>query len=54
MEDSRWYLGGLRSNHVKAFTRRSKEDSPTVFFPLSHETMPNLDLGRTVTLEKIL
>ena len=51
MEDSRWYLGGLRSNHVKAVT--SKSDGVVV--SMSTPTMKNayLEIHRTVTLEKI-
>ncbi len=53
MEDSRWYLGGLRSNHVKAITNTAPLSSSLV--SISTTTMKNayLDANRKVTLEKI-
>lgn len=54
MEDSRWYLGGLRSNHVKAVTSQNVESTESAVF-MSTATMENayLDINRTLTLEKI-
>ena len=51
MEDSRWYLGGLRSNHVKAITSQSNK----LVVSMSTSTMNNayLEDHRMVTLEKI-
>ncbi len=53
MEDSRWFLGGLRSQHVKA-TEPHDESKDVVI--MSQETFEDAYFieGRTVTLEKIL
>jgi hypothetical protein len=50
--DSRWYLGGLRADHVKAGPVHDRADSAVV---MSSQTWQDAYLkdGRTVTLEKI-
>lgn len=56
MEDSRWYLGGLRSSHVKVVeSQNPEEDSKSGVVSMSIDTMNNayLELTRQVTLEKI-
>ncbi len=52
MADSRWYLGGLRSEHVKAGAVHERDDNAVI---LSNETFKEAYLleGRPVTLEKI-
>ena len=52
MEDSRWFLGGLRSEHVKAAAPHDREDHAVV---MSNKTFREAYLleGRTVTLDKI-
>ncbi|MEX0321911.1 MAG: sodium/solute symporter [Puniceicoccaceae bacterium] len=50
--DSRWYLGGLRSEHCKAATAHDRDDEAVL---MSTETFHAAYLleGKTVTLEKI-
>ncbi len=52
MADSRWYLGGLRSEHVKAGPVHERGDDAVL---VSDETFTEAYLleGKTVTLEKI-
>ncbi|MCB0420854.1 MAG: sodium:solute symporter family protein [Bdellovibrionales bacterium] len=50
MEDSRWWLGGLRSLHVKAYTGKHTEG---VIMPTSVRDASYLENEQTVTLEKI-
>ncbi|MGC9451888.1 MAG: sodium:solute symporter family protein [Oceanipulchritudo sp.] len=52
MEDSRWYLGGLRSDHVKAGTPHDRADEAVVMSPATFQDA-YLKEGQTVTLEKI-
>ena len=52
MEDSRWYLGGLRSEHVKAAAAHARDDDAVLMAPATAREAYLLD-GRPVTLEKI-
>ncbi len=51
MEDSRWYLGGLRSDHVKTYTPHDDSDN----VKMSKETFEKAMMleDRPITLEKI-
>jgi hypothetical protein len=52
LADNRWYLGGLRSEHVKTTTPHQRDDNAVL---LSSETSNEAYLlkGKTVYLEKI-
>ncbi len=52
MEDSRWWLGGLRSEHVKAFANTELPDNEAAFSKETHRRAYMLS-DRLVTLEKI-
>lgn len=52
IEDSRWYLGGLRSEHVKAGPPHERGDQTVLISPATFEHAYLIN-GRTVTLEKI-
>jgi SSS family solute:Na+ symporter len=52
IEDSRWYLGGLRSEHVKAGPPHERGDEAVLISPVTFE-QAYLVNGRTATLEKI-
>jgi len=52
VEDSRWYLGGLRSEHVKAGPTHDLGDDTVMIAPKTFKEAYLMD-GRTVTLEKI-
>jgi SSS family solute:Na+ symporter len=52
MEDSRWYLGGLRSDHVKVAAVHQRTDNAVVMSEKTFEEAYLLE-GRSVTLEKI-
>jgi SSS family solute:Na+ symporter len=52
IEDSRWYLGGLRSEHVKAGPAHERGDDTVLISPATFEHAYLID-GRKVTLEKI-
>ena len=53
VEDSRWFLGGLRSEHTKAVAPHERDDDAVV---MSSKTFTHAYLldGHPVTLEKIL
>lgn len=50
--DSRWYLGGLRSEHVKAYENARLTDNEISLSPQTKESAYLLD-GKTVNVEKI-
>ncbi len=50
--DSRWYLGGLRSEHCKAAAAHDREDNAVLMSSETFHTAYLLE-GKTVTLEKI-
>ena len=52
ISDSRWWLGGLRSDHVKAFNNPALSDNE-VAFSEDTKTMAYFLDGKQVTLEKI-
>ena len=52
VEDSRWFLGGLRSDHVKAAAPHDRGDNAVVMAKSTFEEAYFLD-GRPVTAEKI-
>jgi hypothetical protein len=52
MADSRWFLGGLRSEHVKAGPCHDREDNAVLMSAATSEEAYLLD-GRPLTLEKI-
>ncbi|MCB0390780.1 MAG: sodium:solute symporter family protein [Bdellovibrionales bacterium] len=52
LADARWYLGGLRSEHVKAFTNNKIKDDEVLMSTKTKEEAYLLD-GNKVTLEKI-
>jgi hypothetical protein len=51
MEDSRWYLGGLRSDHVKAYTPHDDNDDIKMNAETFEKAMMLKD--KLITLEKI-
>ncbi|NQT65271.1 MAG: hypothetical protein HQ554_03725 [FCB group bacterium] len=51
MEDSRWYLGGLRSDHVKAYTPHDDNDDVKMSLETFDKAMMLKD--KLITLEKI-
>ncbi|MEX0325663.1 MAG: sodium/solute symporter [Puniceicoccaceae bacterium] len=52
MADSRWYLGGLRSEHVKVAAPHDREDDVVLLSKATFEEAYLLE-GKAVTLEKI-
>ena len=52
IEDSRWYLGGLRSEHVHAGQAHDRGDDSVVISPTTFKEAYLLE-GKPVTLEKI-
>ncbi|MCB0355666.1 MAG: hypothetical protein KDD40_01585, partial [Bdellovibrionales bacterium] len=50
--DSRWYLGGLRSEHVKAYVNQQLKDDEVLMSEKTREEAYMLE-GRTVDVEKI-
>ena len=52
MEDSRWYLGGLRSHHVKATKNDSLKDNQVALSEETHKVAYLVD-GNPLHLEKI-
>ncbi len=53
MEDSRWYLGGLRSDHVKVVAPHDRGDDAVLMSASTFEAAFLLE-NRTLTLEKIM